>query len=54
MMFARRMWSNDENKVQDAEIQSQLNAIRTQMADNQNSNLLSWMLLRVIILQLTS
>lgn len=40
MMFARRMWSNDENKVQDAEIQGQLNAIRTQMADNQNSNLL--------------
>ncbi len=40
MMFARRMWGNDENKVQDAEIQSQLNAIRTQMADNQNSNLL--------------
>ena len=40
MMFARRMWGNDENKVQDAEIQSQLSAIRTQMADNQNSNLL--------------
>ena len=39
MMFARRMWGNDENKVQDAEIQGQLNAIRTQMADNQNSNL---------------
>ena len=41
MMFARRMWGgDDENKVQDAEIQSQLNSIRTQMADNQNSNLL--------------
>lgn len=40
MMFARRMWGNDENKVQSAEIQGQLNAIRTQMADNQNSNLL--------------
>lgn len=40
MMFARRMWGNDENKVQGAEIQGQLNAIRTQMADNQNSNLL--------------
>lgn len=40
MMFARRMWGNDENKVQDAEVQSQLSAIRTQMADNQNSNLL--------------
>lgn len=39
MMFARRMLGNDENKVQDAEIQGQLNAIRTQMADNQNSNL---------------
>lgn len=41
MMFARRMWGNDdESKVQDTEIQSQLSAIRTQMADNQNSNLL--------------
>lgn len=40
MMFARRMWGDGENKVQDAEIQGQLNAIRTQMADNQNSNLL--------------
>lgn len=40
MMFARRMWGNDENKVQDAEIQGQLNALRNQMSDNQNSNLL--------------
>jgi len=40
MMFAQRLWNNGENKVQDAEIQAQLNSIRTQMQDNQNSNLL--------------
>ena len=40
MMFANRMWGNDGGKVQDAEIQSQLSAIRNQMSDNQNSNLL--------------
>lgn len=41
MMFANRFWNNgDGNKVQDAEIQGQLNALRNQMADNQNSNLL--------------
>lgn len=40
MMVARKMWGDDGSKVQDAEIQSQLNAIRSQMADNQNSNLL--------------
>lgn len=39
MMFANRMWGNEGNKIGDAEIQGQLNAIRTQMADNQNSNL---------------
>lgn len=40
MMFANRMWGNDGGKVQDAEIQAQLSAIRNQMSDNQNSNLL--------------
>lgn len=40
MMFARKMWGDDGSKVQNAEIQGQLNAIRSQMADNQNSNLL--------------
>lgn len=40
MMFANRMWGDNGNKVQDAEIQGQLNAIRTQMQDNQNSGLL--------------
>ena len=41
MMFANRFWNNgDGSKVQDAEIQGQLNALRNQMADNQNSNLL--------------
>ena len=41
MMVANRCWNNgDGGKVQDAEIQGQLNALRNQMADNQNSNLL--------------
>ena len=41
MMFANRFWNNgDGGKVQDAEIQGQLNALRNQMADNQKSNLL--------------
>lgn len=40
MMFGRNgLWGNNNN-VQDAEIQGQLNAIRTQMSDNQNSGLL--------------
>lgn len=38
MMFAQRMWGNNGENVQNAEIQNQLNAIRTQMADNQNTN----------------
>ena len=38
MMFARRMWGNDEGNVQNAEIQSQLNSLRTQMSDNQNAS----------------
>jgi len=40
MMFAKKMWGDDDSKVQDAEIQSQLAAMRSQMQDNQNSNLL--------------
>lgn len=40
MMFGRNgLWGNNNN-VQDAEIQGQLNAIRNQMSDNQNSGLL--------------
>lgn len=41
MMFGRNgLWGNNTNGIQDAEIQGQLNAIRNQMSDNQNSNLL--------------
>ena len=39
MMFANRMWGNHREGLQDSEIQNQLSAIRTQMQDNQNSNL---------------
>lgn len=38
MMFARRMWGDEGNNVQNAEIQGQLNALRTQMSDNQNAS----------------
>lgn len=39
MMFANRMWGNNEgNNLQSAEIQAQLNSLRTQMSDNQNAN----------------
>lgn len=38
MMFARRMWGDDGSNVQNAEIQGQLNALRTQMSDNQNAS----------------
>lgn len=38
MMFANRMWGNDGNNLQSAEIQAQLNSLRTQMSDNQNAN----------------
>ena len=39
MMFANRMWgNNDGNNLQSAEIQAQLNSLRTQMSDNQNAN----------------
>lgn len=40
MMFANRMWGNDNGKLQDAEIQGQLSDLRNQMADNHNSDLL--------------
>lgn len=42
MMFAQRMWNNNGcgQNLQSAEIQSQIQALRSQMADNQNSNLL--------------
>lgn len=40
MMFANRMWGNNREGLQDSEIQNQLSAIRTQMQDNQNSNLI--------------
>ena len=38
MMFANRMWGNDQNG--NPAIQAQLDSLRNQMADNQNSNLL--------------
>lgn len=44
MMFAQRMWGGDAfvggQGQQNVEIQSQLQAIRSQMQDNQNANLL--------------
>lgn len=38
MMFANRMWGNDQNG--NPVIQAQIDSLRNQMADNQNSNLL--------------
>lgn len=40
MLYWLLLWVNNANGVQNAEIQGQLNAIRNQMSDNQNSNLL--------------
>lgn len=40
MLYWLLLWGNNANGVQNAEIQGQLNAIRNQMSDNQNSNLL--------------
>lgn len=41
MMFANRMWGDGNgSKVQDAEIQNQLQSLRTQMSDNHNTDLL--------------
>ena len=38
MMFANRMWGNNQNG--NPAIQAQIDSLRNQMADNQNSNLL--------------
>ncbi len=41
MMFGRNgLWGNNGNGVQDAEIQGQIQSLRTQMSDNHNSDLL--------------
>lgn len=40
MLYWLLLWGNNANSVQNAEIQGQLNAIRNQMSDNQNSGLL--------------
>ena len=42
MMFAQRMWGNDWNgggNLQNAELQNQIQSLRSQIADNQNSNM---------------
>ena len=40
MMFANRYFGNDANNAQNIEIQGQLEALRTQMGSNQNSNMI--------------
>lgn len=43
MMFAQRMWGNDWNNgqnTQNAELQNQIQSLRSQIADNQNSNMI--------------
>ena len=40
MMFANRYFGNDANSAQNIEVQNQLEALRTQMGNNQNSNLI--------------
>lgn len=40
MMFAQRMWGNDDGSLQNTAIQGQLDSLRTQMSDNHNSDLL--------------
>lgn len=43
MMFANRMWGNDWNgggNLQNAELQNQIQSLRSQIADNQNSNMI--------------
>lgn len=43
MMFAQRMWGDgygNGSKLQDAEIQNQIQSLRSQMSDNHNSDLL--------------
>ena len=39
MIFAMRMWNNQDGNNQGNAIQSQLDAMRSQIADNQNSSL---------------
>ena len=39
MIFAMRMWNNQDGGNQGNAIQSQLDAMRSQIADNQNSSL---------------
>ena len=40
MMFAQRMWGAGDGSLQNTAIQGQLDALRTQMSDNHNSDLL--------------
>lgn len=40
MMFANRMWGGNGNGLQGAEIQGQIQSLRTQMSENHNSDLL--------------
>ena len=44
MMFAQRMWGNDWNNngqnAQNIELQNQIQSLRSQIADNQNSNMI--------------
>lgn len=43
MMFAQRMWGNDWNNGQNAqnvELQNQIQSLRSQISDNQNSNMI--------------
>ena len=40
MMFANRYFGNEANNPQNTAIQSQLEALRTQMGNNQNSNMI--------------
>lgn len=41
LVFAMRMWNNNgESNLQNNAIQSQLDSLRSQMSDNQNSNLI--------------
>lgn len=39
LVFAMRMWNNNDGNLQNNAIQGQLDAMRTQISDNQNSTL---------------
>lgn len=39
MMYAQRMWSNNGQNAQNVELQNQIQSLRSQIADNQNSNM---------------